>query len=311
MASLFPSANADRPLRLAILGPTCSGKSTLALELAHQLSAEIISCDSMQVYRGMDVGTAKPSATERHRVVHHLIDILDISEPYSVSRFLENCPPLLQFSAPASRNLILVGGSGLYARAFLYGFTLRPADPAIARELAMEAGTPDGLRRLLAELASVAPEQAARTGANPRRLVRAVEVLRITGRPPEPHVPQSPMLACATGPWQQIIFLPPWEEHRRAIHERTRQMLRSGWIDETCELAKRGLEQSPTARQALGYPEVIQYLAGKIDSIDALAAAITQRTVQYARRQRTWFRHQHPGAELVLDWAHRMPEPGV
>jgi tRNA dimethylallyltransferase len=284
---------ARRFLRLAILGPTCSGKSATALELARRLDGELISCDSMQVYRGMDVGTAKPTADEQRYVRHHLVDVLDISEPYNVNIFLELCRPVLDGLAHDGKNAVLAGGSGLYARSLLYGHQLLPSQKDVYAAIwsDIQSGQLDSL---VAELARVSPACAESVRQNPRHVARAVEILRLTSMTPDNPRLQPP--SAVRDSWLEIVILPPWDEHRRLIAMRTRKMLESGWIEETRRLMDAGLEKSPTARQALGYPEVAAYLRGEIPNLAELESRITTKTCQLAKRQRTWFRHQHPSA---------------
>ena len=163
---------------LTILGPTASGKSAVALVLARRLGGEIVSCDAMQVYRGLDLGTAKPTPAERREIPHHLIDILELREAYSVRRFQADADRAIRDIVARGRQPILCGGTGLYARALLYGFSLWPADPELAAGLRREHAAGRG-RALLAELAAAAPDLAARLAGNPRHWLRALEVLRL------------------------------------------------------------------------------------------------------------------------------------
>lgn len=266
----------------------------------------------MQIYVGMDVGTAKPTPSERAAVPHHLIDCLTISEPYSVNRFLALAQARLggpdSGKAEGPRAWLLVGGSGLYARALTRGYDLLPADPAVARQLLADYAAPGGPRRLAEELARTDAALAGDAARNPRRLLRVLEVLRVTGRTPTEwrrHHCSGGLRAAAGGTeprWLEIILMPPWERHRGAIADRTDAMLARGWIAETAQLVAAGLEESPTARQALGYGEIASFLRGQLRSAEELRDRLVLRTVQYARRQRTWFRHQHPDAIVVADW---------
>lgn len=292
---------------LAILGPTASGKSAVALALAACLNGEIISCDSMQVYRGLDIGTAKPSATERRQVRHHLVDICDISQRFSAAAFADAANAALhRTDGWLGKVPILAGGTGLYARTLVYGQNLLPSDPAVYRQVLNDAmaGGDEALYRELADKSGACAEKCR---ANPRRLYRAVEVLRLTGLTPGALAlaglqPQANGALPATGGgarclWLQIILMPSTEWHHLAIRQRTRAMLKAGWIDETRELCRAGLAESPTARQALGYRDIINFLGGT--NLVDLEDTICHHTIQYARRQRTWFRHQHPGAIAI------------
>lgn len=290
----------DRPPCLAVLGPTCAWKSETALLLAEELGGEILSCDSMQVYRGLDVGTAKPTPEQRARRPHHLVDVLPLNEPWDANRFVAAARPLLAEIQERGALPILAGGTGLYARALLYGFALLPADRDLFAQVERELAGPDGPERLARELAAAArdpgdvpPDML----QNPRRLARAIEVLRLTGSPPWALAPERP--AAPVVPVRQFILLPTMPVLRPRIEQRTAWMLDHGWIEEGRAALAAGLLQTPTARQALGYREIAAFLHGELPDRDALRQTLVGRTVQYARRQRTWFRHQHPGAEII------------
>ncbi|HAR64752.1 MAG TPA: tRNA (adenosine(37)-N6)-dimethylallyltransferase MiaA [Lentisphaeria bacterium] len=278
---------------LAILGPTASGKSALALELARRLNGEIISCDSMAVYRDLDIGTAKPSPTERAEIPHHCLDLVDITERYDVQRFQDDAESAICGVRKRGRVPILCGGTGLYARAVLYGFSFRPSDPEIQRQV-RDQYEMQGPENLLRELEAADPERAAACRDNHRHLQRTVEVLRITGSVPQPEPDRAPR-ADAT----QFILIPTPEYSDLRIRQRVHAMLDAGWIEEAQGLIQAGLLTSPTARQALGYPLIGNYLAGSISSMSELSEKLTIATRRYAKRQRTWFRHQHPGAEIL------------
>lgn len=290
----------DRPPCLAVLGPTCAWKSDTALLLAEELDGEIISCDSMQVYRGLDIGTAKPSPEMRARCPHHCVDLLPLDEPWDTNRFVEIARPLLAEIQGRGRLPILAGGTGLYARALLYGFALLPADRTVFAQVERELAEPGGPERLAQELLAAARDRDAvpeDTLQNPRRLARAIEVLRLTGSPPwelAPERPPEPVL-----PVRQFVLLPTMTVLKPRIEQRTAWMLDHGWIEEAEAALAAGLLHTPTARQALGYREIAAFLHGELPDRTALLQALIGRTVQYARRQRTWFRHQHPGAEII------------
>lgn len=263
------------------------------MRVAEALDGEIISCDSMQVYRGLDIGTAKPTAEERRRIPHHLVDILDLQQPWDANRFVVAAEPLLAEIAGRGRIPMLVGGTGLYARALIYGFSLQPSDPAIFAQVCHEydAGGADALKQeLLAAGGTLHPDIL----KNWRRLVRAVEILRLTGQLPRSSKEDNPRSGM-----RQFVLLPSLDLLRERIRRRTGLMLEQGWIAETQRLLAAGLEQAPTARQALGYPEIAAYLRRGDSDQKTLLETLVLRTVQYARRQRTWFRHQHPGATLL------------
>lgn len=278
------------PRFLPLAGPTAVGKSEIALLLAEQLNGEIISVDSMQVYRGLDIGTAKPSVEERARVPHHLIDILELHESFDAARFVRLASAAIPAIQARGRLPILCGGTGLYFKVLLEGVGFSPPpDPSLRAEL--EAlPLPD----LLKELAAMDPATYERIDRqNSRRVIRALEVIRLTGKPfseqrahwVQPSSPQS------LNPWICALKRPSGELQRR-INCRVEEMFRRGLLTETEELLKRGLRESPTARQALGYKQVLEHLEGARSFTDTVEL-VKIRTRQYAKRQLTWLRGQH------------------
>lgn len=281
---------------LAVLGPTCSWKSAVAVVLAERLHGEVLNCDSMQVYRGMDIGTAKPGRDERSRVPHHLVDCLPMDAPCDAAIFAALAEPVLVDLERRGILAVLVGGTGLYARSLIYGLQLLPADRVLAAELVRILETPGGRETLLAELAAHDPAVPLpnEITENPRRLLRAVEVMRLTGSTPW-HLHRLPA-AAPRHTFRQYLLMPAMTVLQERIGVRTQAMLDAGWIAEARTLIGRGLLATPTARQALGYRDIAAYLSGELTSLAELQQRLVRRTVAYARRQRTWFRHQHPGA---------------
>ncbi len=278
------------PLYLA--GPTASGKSAVALALAEQLGGEIISVDSMQVYRGLDVGTAKPGPAERARVPHHLIDVVDPDQPFSAADFVRLARAAVVEIERRRRVPVFCGGTGLYFKAWLEGLGEAPApDPALRAVL---EATP--LPVLLEELRAGDPETFARIDrANPRRVVRAVEVLRLTGRPwsAQRAAWESPPAGSA-GPAGVVFGLRRSPADLRArIEARVETMFAAGLVEETRGLLERGLARNRTALQALGYRQVVEHLQGQRGLAETIAL-VKRKTWQFARRQLTWFRHQLP-----------------
>src|SRR5438477_5232744 len=287
------------PFTLFLLaGPTAVGKSAVALLLAERLGGEIISVDSMQVYRGMDIGTAKPTAGERNRVPHHLIDILDVTERFDSAQFAQCAQKALEDIQAPSRVAILCGGTGLYFKAFLEGLGDSPAaDPAL--RAALEAAP---MPELLQELQTKDPVTFHKIDQkNPRRIIRALEVIRLTGKP----------YSAQRAPWKRneeessipatFFYLErdPADLHAR-IDARVNEMFERGLVKETEHLLAKGLEQNQTAMQAIGYRQVIEHLRGQ-RSLPETVELVKLRTRQFAKRQKTWFRHQAPLRWLTLD----------
>jgi tRNA dimethylallyltransferase len=287
---------------VAILGPTASGKSAVAYELALAVGGEIISCDSMQVYRGMAIGTAQPGTIEMANIPHHLVGEIEIDVEWNAYRHKVLALQRIKEVQARGRLPILVGGTGMYAKAILYDLPMYPSEKrvyAAAYSQALDESLRPGL---LTELQKSTKDGSVPDDviANPRRLARAIEILRLTGEVPE-GLGEMPNNAKTRPVFdaRQFVMLPPARELRQKIQARTDWMLRNGWIEETEALLKCGLRNAPTARQALGYPRVIDYIDGKIAGITELQKIIAAETWKYARKQRTWFRHQHPGSFLL------------
>ena len=282
---------------VAILGPTCCWKSEVGLRLAEACGGEIVSCDSMQIYRGLPIGTAQPSAAELARAPHHLIAELDIYEPYDANRFVQRAKHELDDISARGKTAFLVGGTGLYARSLIYGFELLPADPTVFKALEAELAMDGGREKLMERLAAYGDAIPEDVRLNPRRLLRACEVLSLTGKPPWV---QAKKFDRPDPAYRQYCLIPVLSMLKERIRRRTALMLERGWLEEADWADRNGLLQTPTARQALGYAEVIDYLRhGLKGGLPALCEILTNRTVQYARRQLTWFKHQHPGAQLI------------
>lgn len=282
---------------IAIMGPTASGKSELAFKFALEQGAEIISADSMQVYKGLNIGTAKPSAEEREKVPHHMLDILDISEPLDVYKYVEAAEKCIEDIRSRGRIAVICGGTGFYIRSLFYGLDPLPGDPALRKELDLLYDSDDGFEELKKLMAQKDPKAYEKWNSHRRKLIRALEVLTITGKSlmeQQTMAPEKPRF-----PVKQIILSWEREELKRRIAARTEKMLDSGWIEEAEAMIAKGLFDTPTAHQALGYKEIAEFLAGKI-SRQELASRIATATWQYARRQITWFKTKHPGSETII-----------
>jgi tRNA dimethylallyltransferase len=317
----------NKPILLA--GPTAVGKSEIALLLAEWLGGEIISVDSMQVYRGMDIGTAKPSPADRARVPHHLIDVAEINEPFDATKFVTLARKAVAEIQSRGRVPIFCGGTGLYFKAFLEGLgNAPPSDEKLRAEL--EAMP---LVELLRELEQRDPATFARIDRkNPRRVVRAVEVIRLTGRPfseqraqwgeanlgapasrrrvshsetPQPagETPALPDdISVVTGHSPRCFgFVRSATDLHSRINARVDKMFVAGLVDETKRLLEHGLAQNKVAMQALGYRQVIEHLRGE-RSLKETTELVKIRTRQFAKRQMTWFRRQ-----LSAKWTELKP----
>lgn len=274
---------------VAIVGPTAAGKTELATWLAERVGAEILSVDSRQVYRRLDVGTAKPDAATRARVPHHLLDLIEPDERIDASRFAALGREAITEVGGRGRPVLLCGGSGLYLRALTEGlFAGPPPDPELRRALD-RAIAERGLAALHAELVAADPEAGRRISARDEpRIRRALEVYRGTGRPISSWQAAH---GFADRPFEVACFVlsPPTEVLDRRIVERTRAMWRGGLVAETESLLAAGFAPTLPSLNAIGYREAQAHLRGELGA-DAATAAIALATRQYAKRQRTWFR---------------------
>lgn len=276
--------SAIRPI--AIVGPTASGKSALSIKLAKELDGEIVNVDSMQLYRGMDIGTAKLSIAEREGIAHHQLDVLDVTEPASVARYQTEAVADTEAIMARGKVPILVGGSMLYVQSLVDDWQFPPTDPAVrARYEARQAEI--GVSALHAELAAIDPAAAAIIENNdPRRTVRALEVIELTGKPfaaSQPPINQPPR-------WNAHLFglktESTWLNPR--IELRTQLMFEQGFVAEVAQLQEKGLVAQSTAGRAIGYAQVLDYLAGEL-SLDQAQELTVTGTRRYVRRQRSWF----------------------
>ena len=281
-----PAAFADAAI---LTGPTGSGKSAVALELADRLNAEVVCMDSMTLYRGMDVGTAKPTAVEQARVPHHLIDVLDPWESGSVAWWLERAAEACRQIRGRGRRPLFVGGTPFYLKALRHGlFDAPPVDPAVRRRLEADAGR-IGHEALHRRLAEVDAKAAQRLHPNDvRRVVRALEVFEATGRPISElqqtwDGPSETRIPCVYLDW-------PREELVRRIDARVTAMFAAGWVAEVDRLRRLPRPLSKEASAALGYRELLSHPAAAAVS-EGVADTIRMRTRQFAKRQLTWFRN--------------------
>lgn len=271
---------------IAVFGPTASGKSALGLALAHELDGEVVNVDSMQLYRGMDIGTAKLTSAEREAIPHHQLDVWDVTETASVARYQRDAIADVEGIMARGKTPILVGGSMLYAQALVDDWQFPPTDPAVRAKYEarrVEIGT-DALHE---ELAQVDPAAAAIIeDKDPRRTVRALEVIELTGKPYKASQPPKD----APPRWGTRLLglrtTADWLNPR--IELRTRQMFERGLIEEVERLQSQGLVADSTAGRAIGYAQVFQAQRGELTWNEAVEHTITG-TRRYVRRQRSWF----------------------
>jgi tRNA dimethylallyltransferase len=295
-----PSAPSDL---LLLAGPTAVGKSAVAIGLAERLGGEIVSVDSMQVYRGLDIGTAKPSAEQRARAPHHLLDVVEVSQPFDAARFARLAGEAVAGIRARGRVPILCGGTGLYYRALLEGLGEAPPGDAALRAALGTTPLPELLREL-AERDPVTYERIDRQ--NPRRVIRALEVIRLTGRPfSEQRAPWDRRLPSAGRRCLLLGLQRAAGDLRRRVDGRVQEMFRRGLVAETQRLLQEGLGQNPAAMQALGYRQVAEYLGGR-RSLEDTVELVKIRTRQFAKRQMTWFRRQ-----MQLRWIELEGDPGT
>jgi tRNA dimethylallyltransferase len=278
------------PPVVAIVGPTASGKSALALAIARESGGEIVSCDSLQVYRGLDVGSAKATADERAMVPHHLLDVVEPDQDFSAADYARLARSALDDVAARGRLPIVAGGTGLYLRALRRGLFAGPARDAGLRRRLEAIGQRGGDARLHRLLARVDPEAAARIEVRDRvRVIRALEVYRASGRTLTAHHGEG-----APAPddrrWLVVGLDPPREVLRAAVEERTHAMLARGLVDEARALVGRyGADLRPL--RAIGYRQAVAVVRGA-QTVDQAQRDIVKETMRYAKRPMTWFRHQ-------------------
>lgn len=270
---------------VAIVGPTASGKTAVAIEVARRLNGELISVDSRQVYRHADIGTNKPTTDELAGIASHLIDVVDPGTPFTVADYQKLAYAVVDDIGARARLPVLQGGTGLYLRALLDGWNLAGAPPSAQIRAALEARLEtEGPDALDSELQRIDPAAAALAQRNPRRMIRALEIHAVTGRPP------SVARASAPPSWSSTVIgleVPlPEIDHR--IEVRVTRMLGAGWIEEVIRL-RRDFPAADLRRLGHGYPEIAAYLDGRMPLDEARSSTIRQ-VRQYARRQLTWFR---------------------
>ncbi|MGN6427327.1 MAG: tRNA (adenosine(37)-N6)-dimethylallyltransferase MiaA [Leifsonia sp.] len=286
---------ADGPGIVAIVGSTGTGKTELSLGLAEAIrrrggEAEIVNADAMQLYRGMDIGTAKLPPSEWRGIPHHLFDVLDVTDEATVAWYQPEARRIVDGIRGRGATPILVGGSGLYVSSVVFDFRFPGTDPAVRARLEAELAAV-GPGMLYRRLREVDPESARRIGStNGRRIVRALEVAEITGEPVSGALPDEPQ------PWRPLTLIglaAPREQLVRRLDERVERMWRDGLLDEVERLRTLGLERGVTASRAIGYAQALGELRGELGRAEAIAQT-QQLTRRYARRQVSWFK-RYPG----------------
>ena len=287
---------------ICIAGPTASGKTALAVELAKQLDGEVVSCDSMYVYRHMNIGTAKPTEEEMQGIVHHMIDVCEPTEDFSVSRYTDMAAPIMDDILARGKTAIVAGGTGLYMDSLMRGNDFAPVPATGHREILESQLAQDGVEALLTRLQKIDPEAADRSQGNPRRIIRALEVYLETGETITSHNLRTQAMPPRYAPlWLGLDF-----STRQALYDRINLrvdvMLRQGLIPEIQQLLASGIPKNCTAMQAIGYKEFVDALDGTI-TIQEAAAQVQQSSRRYAKRQLTWFRRNPQ-----MHWLIRQPD---
>lgn len=271
---------------VVIAGATATGKSTLSVALAEAIDAEIINADSMQVYRGMDIGTAKITLEERHGIAHHMLDVLDVNQDSTVAWYQSTAREAIEEIHSRGKNVVMVGGTGLYIKAAIDELNFPDTDPMVRHTLNKEAEE-FGIDAMFARLAKLDPAAAlAIDSANLRRIIRALEVIEITGKPFTANLPREGSVRYPHA--RQFGLVMDRELLSERIDSRVNTMFDHGLVAEVQQLMNAGLLQGRTAQRALGYAQIVSHLRGEI-SLDSAIEETKRATRQYARRQETWF----------------------
>ena len=287
---------------ICIAGPTASGKTALAVELAKELNGEVVSCDSMQVYKRMDIGTAKPSIDEMQGIVHHMIDVAEPDEDFSVSRYCDMAAPMVEDIVSRGKTAIIAGGTGLYMDSLIQGNDFAPFPSTGVREKLEQEAAEKGIQTLFDRLSAIDPEAAGRLHlSDKKRIIRALEVYLETGETITEHNRKTQLLPPRFTPlWLGLDF-----ENRADLYERIDRrvglMLEMGLIDEIQGLLAAGIPEKCTALQAIGYKEFVAALNGEC-TIGEAADLVRQSSRRYAKRQLTWFRRNKS-----IHWLVRKP----
>ncbi|MCI6956137.1 MAG: tRNA (adenosine(37)-N6)-dimethylallyltransferase MiaA [Candidatus Faecousia sp.] len=288
---------------ICIAGPTASGKTALAVELAKEYHGEVVSCDSMQVYRRMNIGTAKPTREEMQGIPHHMLDVAEPWEDFSVSRYCELATPIVEDILSRGKTAIIAGGTGLYMDSLIRGNTFAPFPSTGVRERLEAQADAEGMEAMLDKLRSVDPDSAARLHLSDRkRIIRAMEVYLETGETITAHNLRTQALPPRFRPlWLGLDFADRGELYRR-IDARVDIMLQQGLLEEIRELLDSGIPPKCTAMQAIGYKEFVEALQGDTP-LEQAVEEVKKGSRHYAKRQLTWFRRNK-----ALHWLTRGPD---
>lgn len=275
---------------ICIAGPTASGKTALAVEIAKEYNGEVISCDSMQIYRRMDIGTAKPTQEEMQGIPHHMLDVADPEEDFSVSRYCELAAPILDDILARGKTAVIAGGTGLYMDSLIRGNAFAPFPSTGVRERLEQEADEMGIQTLFDRLAAIDPDAAGKLHLSDRkRIIRALEVYLETGETITEHNRKTQLIPPRYNPiWLGLDFAQRSTLYSR-IDLRVGMMLEAGLIDEIRTLLASGISEKCTAMQAIGYKEFVASLDGQCSTQDA-ADQVRQSSRRYAKRQLTWFR---------------------
>ena len=274
---------------ICIAGPTASGKTALAVELAKELNGEVISCDSMQIYKRMDIGTAKPTIEEMQGIPHHMLGVAEPEEDFSVSRYCDMATPILDDILARGKTAIIAGGTGLYMDSLMKGNDFAPVPATGHREKLEQKLESTGLDAMIAELAAIDPEAAARSQRNPRRIIRALEVYYETGKTITQHNLETQAIPPRYSPLHLGLDFDPRQLLYDRIDRRVTLMLEAGLEKEIRDLLSSGLDARCTALQAIGYKEFVAALEGAC-TMEEAADEVRKASRRYAKRQLTWFR---------------------
>ena len=286
---------------ICVVGPTASGKTALAVELAKFTDGEVVSCDSMQIYRRLSIGTAKPTIQEMQGIPHHMIDVCEPDEDFSVGRYVEMATPIVEDILRRGKTAVIAGGTGLYVDNLIKGGDFAPTPATGCRERLEERLKNEGLDALMAELREIDPVALDKSQNNPRRIIRALEVFLETGETITAHNQRTAALPPKFDPlWIGIDFADRQELYDR-IDLRVALMVKEGLLEEIREVLGSGIPQTCTAMQAIGYKEFVDAMAGR-STIDEAIAQVQLSSRRYAKRQLTWFRRNDK-----IHWLRREP----